>query len=341
MENANGANVFQPVMRAAQLNSSCPREPVIVAEDTDGAQEGLFKRLLDLAGGILNFRGQEPTDNSEHLSDTDLRAALIAGLAEAEPNEFIFILAIFANNRDAGKVIFEKGWSGELFSRDFKVSNAGAVTLKGDSTRVRPVTQFLPVEVITDNESHSTIQENAMNKEELVNGLIANEATQYVEDDREWLDSLDEDQLSKMAPVEASQTPEEIAAAAAEVTANAEAEAAAAAEESEGADAPVTTEAYIASAPDEIQAVLNSGVQMHQARKEALVEALVANARCNFSKEDLESKPIQELENISALACDVTYIGSAASLTAAQDDSQTVPEPPQLFDLSRNADASA
>lgn len=332
-------NEMQPVMRAAQLNGNCNCDVPVVTEEEEEPREqkGLFKRLLELGGGILNFREQSPTDLSEHLSDTDLRAALIAGLAEAEPNEFVFILAIFANNKDAGRVIFEKGFSGELFSRDFKVSSAGAVTLKGDSTRVRPITQFLPVEVITDNESHSTDQENAMNKEELVNGLIANAATQYVEDDREWLSALEEDQLAKMAPAEASQTPEEIAAA------EATAEATAAAEAAESADTPVvSTEDYIAAAPAEIQAVLNSSVQLHQARKKALVDGLVANARCQFSKESLESKPIDELENISALAGDISYAGGAPTLTANREDDSAIPAAPLVFELNpqRNADAA-
>ena len=327
-------NEMEPVMRAAQLNADCDCQTGVIsdnADDGEEAQEGVFKRLLELAGGILNFRSNDPTTNSQHLSDADLRAALNAGLAEAEPNEFVWILAIFANNQDAGQVIFERGFGGELFSRDFKVSKAGAVTLKGDSTRVRPVTQFLPVEVITDNESHSTIQENAMNTEELVNGLITNEATQYVEDDRGWLSSLEESVLTRMGPVvteEVTQTPEEIAAEQAVIDAAAESD-----------NTPITTEAYIASAPPEIQDVLNQGVRMHEARKKALVTGLVANERCKFTQADLESKPLGELENLAALAFDVTYEGTAPLLTSVED-SDAIPEAPKLFDLTKTANAA-
>ena len=327
-------NEMKPVMRAAQLNANCDCQTVVVTTDGTGgeeAQEGVFKRLLELAGGLLNFRGQaDPVTNSQHLSDADLRSALTAGLGEAEPNEFTWILAIFANNSDAGQVIYEKGFGGELFSRDFKVSKAGAVTLKGDGTRVRPVTQFLPVEVITDNESHSTIEENAMNKEELVNGLITNEATQYVEDDREWLSSLEESVLARMSPVvpDDTQTPEEIAAEQAVIDAAAESN-----------NTPITTEDYIASAPPEIQDVLNQGVQMHEARKKALVTGLVANERCKFTQTDLESKPLAELENLATLAFDVTYAGAAPLLTAAED-SDAIPEAPKLFDLNKTANAA-
>ena len=172
------------------------------------------------------------------------------------------------------------------------------------------------------------------NKEELVQGLIANEATQYVEDDNEWLSSLDEDQLSKMSPVVAEevtpeQTPEEIAAA--EAAAN---------PEEEEVVAPITTEAYIAAAPPEVQEALNDGVQLHQARKKALIDGLVANARCTFTPEALAAKPISELESIAALAGDISYAGQAPILTVAADDADIVPAPPQLFDLSRNADAA-
>ncbi len=323
-------NSFTPVMRAAMLNENCECE--VTTSDGTGddieAQEGIFKRLLSLAGGLFEFK-----DSSEHLSDVDTRSALNAALGEAEPDRFFWILAIFSNNRDAGSVVYELGFTGDLFSRDFKITSSGAVSLKGEAQKVRPVTTFVPVEVITDNEANSTIQENAMNVKELVDGLIANEATQYTEDDREALLALSEDILHKMAPV--VDIPDAVVPDDTITTTDDEVDTIVPVEE------PVTTERYIADAPEELREVLNSGLSLHRSRKAALVAGIMSNSRNQFKQPDLECKSIEELESISALAVDISYAGNGPVLTtAAEDDQNTVPAAPQLFDLSKTADAA-
>ncbi|KKK92747.1 hypothetical protein LCGC14_2699820 [marine sediment metagenome] len=178
-----------------------------------------------------------------------------------------------------------------------------------------------------------------MNKEELVNGLIANEATQFTDDDKEWLNGLDEERLKKMAPpvivdAEADAEAERIAA---------EAETARlAALESSGDTPPVTTEDYIANAPEEVQQVLNSGLQMHRSRKEALVAAIKANARNTFSEEQLQAKPLTELESIAALSTDVSFEGGGANISTLRANQDETPAPLQVFDLNpqQNADAA-
>lgn len=339
-------NTMVPVMRAAILNDNCSCETIVTyngtgtgtGDDDEEEQEGIFKRLLSIGGGILGFK-----DSSEHLSDVDTRAALNTALGEAEPDRFFFILAIFSSNRDSGKVIYELGFTGDLFSRDFKIMSSGTIKLMGDSTKVRPVTTFVPVDVVTDNEANSTTQENAMTpKEKLVKGLVASEATQYTEADSEWLSSLEEGRLSKMLPIVAHEDTEAAAPATTTVMSilAPQVDDLNVIDDEEEEVVPITTEAYIADAPDEVQEVLNSGLQMHRARKEALVKALHANARCKFSEEDLEAKPIEELENLAALAADISYAGAAPNLNSAAADDDEIPAAPQLFDLNKTADAA-
>ncbi len=320
-ENASGTS-FDPVMRAARLNANdcaCDEE----------AQKGIFQKLLDMAGGAFGF-----TSNDEHLSDSDMRAAINAALDKAE-SEFFFILAVFP---DTGEVVFERGFTGSLFRREFSIGSDGTVSLGSDVTPVRPVTQFVPVEIDTgeptDN-SESTIQENAMNKEELVSALIANAASQFTDDDRDWLMTLEEPQLSRMAPVVSEDVFPEVQPKVVEgpvVEPMVEPVV-------EVVDDPVTTEDYIAAAPEEVKEVLNEGIKMHRARKDQIVTALVANARNKFSKEDLEAKSLTELESIASLATDITFAGNAPTLSVQSDD-DAVPEPPQLFDLSKTANAA-
>ena len=77
---------------------------------------------------------------------------------------------------------------------------------------------------------------------------------------------------------------------------------------------------------------------MHRARKSALVTALVSNPRCKFTQEQLDSKDVPELENLAALAIDISYELGGANLHAnAGDDGDAVPEPQKLFDLNAHA----
>ncbi len=322
--NSDGTT-FSPVMRAARMNADCDCQTVTGNDE----QEGIFKRILAMAGGVLGF-----TSSDEHLSDSDMRAAINAALDTVE-NDFFFILAVFP---DTGQVVFERGFSGSLFRRDFSIDSDGTVNLSSDALPVRPVTQFVPVEIDagepTDN-SESTIQENAMNKEELVSALIANAASQFTDDDREWLMSLEEPQLSRMAPV----TAEEVFPEVQPPTKEAVTEPVVETPVVEVTEPPISTEDYIADAPEEVQAVLNEGLKMHRARKDQIVGALVANSRCKFSQEDLNAKSLTELENIASLAIDITFVGSAPVLSIQSED-DAIPEPPQLFDLSKTADAA-
>jgi len=311
-------NQMSGVMRAAQLNHEAT--PAVSQEE----QQGIFKRLLEVAGGLLNFR-----DSSQHLSDSDLRAALNVALKDVEPDRFFFILAVHSGTVDKGTFVYELGFEGTLFQRTFNVTSSGVIKIGTDATAVRPVTTFVPVEVTTN----SSTQENDMNVEELVNALITNEGSQFTEDDREWLSSLEEDQLSRMSP--AAVTDSEAAAA----DADAEALASALAANADGDQSPVTTDAYIAGAPAEVQQVLRSALGMHRARKTALVAGLVANTRNKFTQEALEAKDVEELEMLAELAnVDVSFEGQGTILTAQGDD-DAAPEPVAVFPIDNAAAA--
>ena len=198
------------------------------------------------------------------------------------------------------------------------------LTSSGSVISKEPNTPIVPAEPAV-NES-TNIQENIMN-EELVNGLIANEGTQLTEDDREWLSSLEEAQLTKLVPVTNS-APEAPAAP----IESAEPVASAVAEPAVSNAPPVTTDSYIAAAPDEIRQVLNSGLRMHRDRKDALVAALKANSRCKFTDAQLQAKDIDELENITALATDISYEGQGTTLTANTGaDDNAAPPAPEIF----------
>ncbi len=311
------ANQMHPVMRAAQLNTDA-------GGDDEDEQQGLFKRILEVAGGILGF-----TNAEEHLSDGDLRTALHMALKGLDADSWFFILAVYPGVSDAGTFVYEVGFDGTLFERSFSIEQ-GAIAISAEPTAVRPVTTFVPV-VVTTNQN----QEKTMNVEELVNALIANEGTQFTEDNREWLSTLEEDLLSQMSPAPSPEPSAEELAAAEALRDNANGDG-----NDDGDDAPVNTEDYIAAAPPAIQSLLNAGIKLHNARKNALVTALVGNARCKFTEAQLNSKEVEELENMAALAQDITYEGQGTVLTAAQGGGDDLPPPaPLVFEVPK-ADAN-
>ena len=214
------------------------------------------------------------------------------------------------------------------------------VSTSADTQNLDNISETVIVPGDADDDNQGNIQENAMNREEIVNGLIANEGTQFGEDDREWLMTLEEAQLSRMTPVVAS----------VEETTNV-------GEQSEGeqptavvtpevnsaaAVKPVTTDDYIANAPAEIQEHLKSGLRLHRARKDALIQGLKNNSRCKYTEAQLKAKDIDELETLVELAAvEVSYEGNGASLAAnaGGEDDNLAPPAPLIF-TTKNADAA-
>jgi len=159
---------------------------------------------------------------------------------------------------------------------------------------------------------------NSMEKEKLVGDLIANESTQWTEDDRETLMSLNEDALEKMAPVVEivveKLTPVQVAA------------------QNGAADlkpkAPLNLDQYISNAPPEIQPVLRQGIATYNATKDSLITALMANERNTMKKEFLGSKDNEELQAILNLCTPVEneadarfdYSGQAPIANVASDE---------------------
>ena len=328
---------FTPVMNASRIvfkssTAACTCEDPAACECME-EKKGTFQKLMENVGNIFGFR-----DSAKNMSDNDVRTALSGALSTQE--SFFWIMAVFDGGDGTGTVVFESFDTGKLFEQEFTISES-KVTLGADRVEVRPVTEFVPVTVETesmeptDAEANvNQLQENSnMNKDQLVQGLIDNASSQFSEDDRDWLSTLEESQLAKLSPVVSEEVVEEVVEeeVVSEITA-------APVDESIGTvignAAPVSTEDYIKNAPDEIKAVLNSGLNMHRNRKKALVDGLLANTRCTFDAAQLNAKDVPELEQIAALAgSDVTFEGSAPLRGNSSVDDDSPPPAPQLFDL--------
>lgn len=157
------------------------------------------------------------------------------------------------------------------------------------------------IKVTKYNVPNTTPQENKMEKEKLVNDLIANSATKWTEEHREFLMEVDENNLQNFEPV-VNETPEpkqeEVTPEAPQVQQPVQVVNKEVAVE----EKPATLEEYIAKAPVELQQVLVNSVNTYNEQKETIVATLVANDRCTFTEDFLRNQDLEMLKGLQTLA---------------------------------------
>ena len=97
-----------------------------------------------------------------------------------------------------------------LYKRNYSVKADGAVEFQGDPTQVRREVSFINMvgrKRTNFNFKHSNMNTNKKKCACSVDSLIENQATNFTEDDREWLSELAPEQLEKLAPVPEKETP--------------------------------------------------------------------------------------------------------------------------------------
>ena len=245
----------------------------------------------------------ELKDNGE-ISDMDVRGAISSAL-EAKGESFWAIVAVFQNN-----FIMEKNF-GTLERREFSISDNGEITIANEGEDVRPVTEFIPVKANKNN------QENRVEKkEQMVNDLIANEATQMTEDDREFLMGLDESKLGILAPVEVEKKEGEDEEGGVP-------DDGVKAESKEGdPKPPVTTEEFIKNAPDEIKEVLNQGVKLQKEQRSNLTKMIIDNSK--FSEDELKGFSIDQLDKLAATAAPADHSMKGAPISNLGDNNDNI-----------------
>lgn len=187
--------------------------------------------------------------------------------------------------------------SHRLFQRSFQVNAAGQVELIGEAVQVKKEISYVVVSPINTNGDHTKVERNIQKNKSmctecvknLVNGLIANKATAYSEDHREQLEALPEDLLEIMSqnvkkePAVNTQKKPERADIISVLSEN-----------------PLTKEEYLKTVAPEVREQLETSMQVHEAQKTKLVEAITANSQA-WTEEELKSKNLVELQKIYSL----------------------------------------
>lgn len=288
----------------------------------------LFEKFADKFSQFLGL--------TEHgLSDVDLRTALTSLLGQTT-EDFIWIVAVFVKD---GFMIYEQGFDGRLLKRSFQTDSDGAITLEDTTEDVRPVTTFVS---LTDQE------ETTMSRAEQVAALIANAATQYTEEDTDFLTELPDGQFDKLealvsnaapsvedSPAESSSlnTPETPADASSQEASSTENSQPTANAEGEDENTSETSEDYVAKAPtSEMREVLGASLRLHRSKKDGLIKGIRSNSRNHFSEEELSAMDLKGLENIASLANVLTdYSGATPALRDNTEEENVAPSAPLIF----------
>lgn len=173
-------------------------------------------------------------------------------------------------------------------------------------------------------------------KKEMIDGLVANEATRYTEDDRAWLGELAEEQLQRMEPQEVEPRVETKPMTNEEVVAKAK-------------ELGLVEKPADAGDDDDPKPVLNEeerealdyGKRALRERRAGLTEHITANTENVWSAEELAAMPLEALEKIGkAVKAPVANYGGRPGPTErdpARDDWKPEPyEPPVVNFDDRN-----
>lgn len=306
--------------KANEENQNDPEKPVVNQEDPTGEDEDaivgiertkFLTGLKEKFGGEFKFVGNAGSE----LSDMDTRAAIQAALKLEDDTCYHSVVAVFSK-----LFVYAINWDGTLYSRSYKISSNGTVTMGADKTRVRPETTFVPVTIT---------EEKRMNKKEKVDALITNSSTQFEEADRAWLDQQDDAVLDKLAPKANAEDTNNGQSTPAKKVETAPVTPAA---DPKANATPKTVDEYLADAPAGVREVLQEGVRMQKNKVDTLVKGLLANSRNEFSEEELRAMHVPQLEKLAKVANlpDYSAQGGASFATNSSND-DAVPEMPKLF----------
>ena len=272
---------------------------------------------------------------SNEISFDDTRQRLQSILREKFPDEdYIWIEDVFDDY-----VVYEK--SAKLYKQEYEDVD-GSISFKGIPAVVVKETNY----VISNRKDSIMSKKKKVKKEDVVNGLIANEATLWEEEDKEDLMAMELSVLERMIPVEKEEEEDTTVAnkkkeqEAVTNAANKGAEEANA-ENKDGEDKdkkPQTADEYIKNAPKEIQSMLRNGMDSYTTEKAKVIAFITENERCTFTKEQLEAKELSELKTLAELAANTeerkevlgtlnNYSGQAEVVISDDDDEEPMVQP--------------
>ena len=306
----------------------------------DNTDKGIFSTLLQKFGDVItlrSFRGNQVAG----LSDVDTRKAIEAAMTD-EGSDAFFIIAVFD-----GSFVYESIFEEGLYERNFEVQSDGTVVLGQDKTKVRPVTEFVPVETSMEGdqptEGNQPTTTSSTSEESMdVDTVINSQANGFTEEDRDVLAAMSAEQLGKIPTEEPVGNTDGTSESGTDDTStstdqgqahnSSQADQGGQDVQGGGTFQALSADQFIKQAPGEIQEVLQEGIRLQNQRREELVQGIKANSRNPYNEGELRDMTLAQLEKLASLAVEPSYAGAGAVRTqAATEDPSAPPEPPKVF----------
>lgn len=249
------------------------------------------------------------------------------------------------------------GFDGRLMRREYSIDDETKKVTLGDAVEVRHVESYEPITPSINNEiphgkegkpaapatNTQSRGEEPVEKEKLIAGLIANSATQFTEQDRVWLETMEEAQLQKLLPTVNSQPnqPEPVKPAT-NSDCGCKGQPSTNAGQSTVQAEPKTMEQWIQEIPDpETREFMINSQRKQREHREKLVKDLAANSRCAFDEDELKGMSTNALEKLtrSLVGDDYSGIGGPRANSYQRSDDDSIPAPPSVLLANQNKEA--
>ena len=257
------------------------------------------------------------------MSDDNKRSALRTQLhaVYAETDYYPYLVDVYSGDKF---IIYEVNET--LYRHTYSMEDGQPVLDAGEPTEVIRVTEYRTAEgAFVGNAGGTTTEDTKVTKTELVAALITN--GQFAEEDREWLEGLEEAKLTKMQPVANDNKPGTEAAE----------------EEEEASSAVDSLADELGVEPEQIKNALQGVVNGNTTTRASLVAKIVANAAA-YTAEDLATVPmplLNKLAKSTAPAPVANYAGAggympqpAGQLVANEEGDEALELTPMDFSTS-------
>jgi len=180
-------------------------------------------------------------------------------------------------------------------------------------------TNIMDSKVIGNSSRKETLMDDNVKK--MVDALIADKASGWTEEDREFLSALPVDKLQKIIGKAKTPLPSLPSEEDDEYKKKKDKE------DEEIENSVQTIEDYINAAPEGMRDVLKSGLAAHNEERAKFIKTITANKANVFSEEDLKAKGLQELKAIAVLASQkpVSYRGQGEVITDNKEEPLVAP----------------
>lgn len=214
---------------------------------------------------------------------------------------------IYAVHTDGGSTLYQVGYS---------MNDSNEVSFEGDPVEVRRQVDYVTMKKVKRTKGAKEVETNKEGGkkmaccEDRVDRLIANEASTFNADDKEWLMDLNEDQLKKLEPVEKKKETPQVNKD--EVI-------------SEFKKGLKEVDDYTAMMPDEMKKQVESGVKLYKEKRQNTIKAILDNSTDVWKEEDLNEMNDDTLEKIEKSVRLKDYSGQGQTKQVQKDTDEVEP----------------